>query len=438
MSKILISGALIVPLSEAGPEYFYGDLMVEGDRIAALTRYPERLDPAGTARVIDARNLLLMPGLVNTHGHAAMSLLRSYADDLPLKDWLEQKIWPVEAGLEGDDVYWGTLLSIAEMLKGGTTTFTDMYFFMDRVAEAAAESKIRAVLSRGLVGVTGSGSEALRESEDFIKRWHGCENGRISVTLGPHAPYTCPPDFLREIMAAAGRTGRPMQIHLAETAGEVESCLQEHGCTPIQLVHNLGLFDYPVIAAHCVHINDADIAILAEHHVGVAHNPGSNLKLGSGIAPLVKMLEAGVRVGLGTDGASSNNNLDLMEEMRLAALLAKGAAQEPTLIPAKTALRLATVEGAATLSLPGVGRLAVGSKADLIGLNLNKPHLVPLHDPPAHLVYAASAADVELVLVDGTVLVENGALTLLDEEKIKAEASRRAMRLTGRERSEPA
>ena len=345
MGAVLISGAIIVSMDESRADYFTGDLLIEGGRIAAHSEKPGGIDRGRAARVIDGKKLIIMPGLINTHGHVAMTLFRGYADDIPLKEWLEQKIWPVEAHLDGDDVYWGTMLGIVEMLKGGTTTFTDMYFFMDRVAEAAAEGKIRAVLARGLIGVSGESDASLKEAAAFLEKWHGAAGGRINATLGPHAPYTCPPDFLRKVMAVAERTGRPLQIHLAETAGEVRTCLDEHGCTPVRLVNDVGLFAFHVIAAHCVHLNDADIEILAEKNVGVAHNPGSNLKLGSGIAPAARLLEAGVKVGLGTDGAASNNNLDIIEEMRLAALLAKGTALEPTLIPAKTALQMATVNG---------------------------------------------------------------------------------------------
>lgn len=432
MRKILFTGARIITMDEERPEYFTGDLLIEGDRIAAVSEKTGGIEREQAGRVIEGRELLLMPGLVNTHGHAAMTLLRGYADDLPLQEWLEEKVWPVEKNLNGDDVYWGTLLAIAEMLKGGTTTFTDMYFFMERAAEAAAESKIRAVLSRGLVGLGEGGDEALHEAAAFQHNWHGAAGGRISVTYAPHAPYTCPPDFLRRVMDEADKTGSALQIHVAETAREVAECRREYGCTPVEHLQSLGFFERRVIAAHCVHLSDEDINILAENKVGVSHNPGSNLKLGSGIAPVARLLDAGVPVGLGTDGASSNNNLDLLEEMRLAALLAKGSAMEPTLIPARIALQMATINGGSLLGLSGVGILKEGFKADLIALNLKAPQAAPLFDPQAHIVYAAAAADVRFVIVDGEVLVEEGRLTGLDEEKIINECSRRAERLTGR------
>lgn len=428
MKKILIKNALIIALDEERPDHFYGDILTDSDQIEMIAEQPDFIDRSLSDRVIDGSNLIVMPGFVNTHGHAAMSLFRSYADDMPLKEWLEKKIWPIEALLEGDDIYWGTMLSIAEMIRGGTTTFTDMYFFMDRVAEAVAETGIRSVLSRGLVGLNG-GEQGLVETESFIKNWHGAENGRISVMLGPHAPYTCPPVYLKKVMDLAEKTKCPIQIHLSETRSEVEDCLNEHGLTPPKLLSDLGLLDFNVVAAHCVHLTDQDIDILSEKKVGVAHNPGSNLKLGSGIAPVRKMLSSGVKVGIGTDGASSNNNLDMIEEMRLAALLSKGYEMDPTLIDANKALQMATSMGAEVLNLSGIGILKEGYKADLIGLRHDRLHLTPMHDPQAHLVYASAAADVQMVIVDGKLLLDNGEFTTLDEAKIRSEASGKSYRL---------
>ncbi len=431
MKSVLITGATIVTMDDQQPEHFCGDLLVEEDNIAAIVARPELIDPNRADRVIEGNNLIVLPGLINTHGHAAMTLFRGYADDLPLMRWLEDKIWPAENSLTSDDVYWGTLLAIAEMLKGGTTTFTDMYFFMDRVAEAVAESKIRAMLSRGLAGVGLAGGKMIKEAKNLINNWQGKENGRINTALGPHAPYTCPPKFLEKVMDLASQTGRPLQIHLSETSGEVERCRKEHGYTPVELMENIGLFQFEVIAAHCVHLSGEDIPILARRGVGVAHNPGSNLKLGSGIAPLTALLQAGIKVALGTDGAGSNNNLDMWEEISLAALLSKGVHQDPTVIPAKVALKMATSEGAEVLRIPRLGKLKEGYRADLVGIRSNAPHLKPIFDPLAHLVYTAAAADVSLVMVDGQILVDNGQLTVLDEERIMFEASRRAYRLTG-------
>ncbi|NLA25771.1 MAG: amidohydrolase [Firmicutes bacterium] len=432
MDKILFSGACIVTMDEERPASFWGDLLIEGDRIAAVSEKKGTIEKSRAERVIDGRDLLLMPGMVNTHGHAAMTLLRGYADDLPLQEWLEKKIWPVEENLDGDDIYWGTLLAIAEMLKGGTTTFTDMYFFMDRAAEAAAESKIRAVLSRGLIGMDNGGDMALQEAVSFQRNWHGAASGRISVNYGPHAPYTCSPDFLRRVMDEADKTESALQIHIAETAREVADCRRDYGCTPVEHLYRLGLFERRIIAAHCVHLDDEDIRILAEKKVGVAHNPGSNLKLGSGIAPVSRLLDAGITVGLGTDGASSNNNLDMLEEMRLAALLAKGSTMSPTLIPAREALQMATVKGADLLGLDGLGVLKEGFKADLAALNLRTAQATPFFEPASYVVYAATASHTRFVIVDGEILLDEGRLTGIDEERVIAECTRRAERLTGR------
>ncbi len=432
MHKTLITGAILVTMDEERPEHFRGDLLVEGDRIAAIVARPNRIEGQEVDRLIEGDDLILLPGLINTHGHAAMTLFRGYADDLPLMRWLEDKIWPAENQLTGDHIYWGTMLAITEMLKGGTTTFTDMYFFMERVAEAVAASKMRVMLSRGLAEGENAGDKLLQEAEELIDNWQGQENGRINTSLGPHAPYTCSPKFLEKIMNIAARTGRPMQIHLAETAGEVEKHRREYGNSPIMHMDNIGLFEFKVIAAHCVHLSDEDISILARRGVGVAHNPGSNLKLGSGIAPVTALLEAGVKVALGTDGAGSNNNLDMFEEISLAALLPKGIHQDPTVVPAKEALKMATSAGAEVLGLSDLGKLKEGYRADLIALAGSAPHLNPLYNPLGHLVYAAAAADVSLVMVDGQILVDKGELTGLDEERIIYEASKLAYRLFGK------
>jgi len=432
MAKTLFQGALIVSVDDSRPDFFTGDLLVENGCITRISEFPERIEFGQEVKVFAADRLILMPGMINTHGHAAMVLFRGFADDLPLKEWLEQKIWPAESNLNGDDIYWGTLLSIVEMIKGGTTTFADMYFFMNQVAEAVGESGLRAVLCRGLIGVGQNSDSSLQEAQQLYRDWHGRGAGRINITLGPHAPYTCPPEFLKKVISVAEKMQVPLQIHLSETAGEVESSVSLNGCSPVVLMDRSGLFEQRVTAAHCVHLDDADIEIMARKQVRVAHNPGSNLKLGSGVAPVHKMLAAGVKVALGTDGAASNNNLDMFEEMRLAALLAKGTCLEPTLIPAKTALKMATSFGADVLFLEKVGQLKEGCRADIIGISRDLPHAAPLHDPISHLVYSAKAADVRLVMVDGEIVLENGELLYLDEEKIKAEASRCAARLVGR------
>lgn len=379
--------------------------------------------------VIDGHGMLATAGMVNTHGHVSMTLLRSYADDMALMDWLENKIWPIEAKMNTKDIYWGAMLGIAEMLKSGTTCFADMYCFMDDVARAVAETGIRANLSRGLIGLGPDKDSKLEENTRLVKDWQGYDNGRIRITYGPHAPYTCPVDYLQQVIAAAEKNNAEIQMHLCETQGEVENCIKEHGLTPIALMNKLGMFEQGTIAAHCVYLSEADMDIMAEKHVRVAHNPQSNLKLASGIAPVARMLEKGICVGLGTDGASSNNNLDMLEECRAAAMLHKTTTMNPLAVPAAKAWEMATENGAKVLGFEQLGKLIVGQKADIVLWNMHKPYWYPRHNKLSLLVYAASASDADTVLVDGKIVLQNGTMTLFDEEKIYAEASLRAQKL---------
>ncbi|MEX2355578.1 MAG: amidohydrolase, partial [Thermaerobacterales bacterium] len=343
--------------------------------------------------VIDASDAAVTPGFVNTHNHAAMTLLRGYADDMRLMEWLNEKIWPAEAKLNEEDIYWGTQLAIAEQLRAGVTTFADMYFFMDSVAEAVDQSGSRAFLSRGMIGIKDGADQALREGVDLFEHRHGTAEGRITVALGPHAPYTCPDGFIREVMAAARRLGAPIQIHLAETRDEMDMVQADRGKRPVAWAADIGLLDLPVLAAHCVHVDDRDIKILAETGTAVAHNPISNLKLASGIAPVNAMLDAGITVGLGTDGACSTNHLNLFEEMRLAAWLQKVSAQDAAAFHAATAFRMATVEGARACGLTDVGRIAPSYQADLVIVGLTQPHMIPMHDVLSLIVYSGQTAD---------------------------------------------
>jgi len=381
-------------------------------------------------RIIDCHGKLIIPGFVNTHTHAAMTLLRSYADDMMLMDWLQTKIWPAEENLTADDVYWGTQLAIAEMIKSGTTCFADMYFFMPDVAKAVAESGIRAVLARGMAGIAPTAAQALTESESFYKEWHNAADGRISVMLGPHAPYTCPPAYISKVTALAEKLGAQIHIHLSETAGEVADCQQQHGKSPIALMAELGVLDQGVLAAHCVHVSAEDIAVMKEKQVRVAHNPGSNMKLASGVAPVTAMLEAGICVGLGTDGAASNNNLDMLEELRLAAMLHKVHRLDPLAIPAKTAVDMATARGAGALGLGHItGQLEIGYKADITVFDMQQPHWYPRHDRLSLLTYSASSRDVHTVIVNGKILLDNYQLTTIDQERLLAEVDHRGMHL---------
>ncbi|ASS75279.1 N-ethylammeline chlorohydrolase [Tumebacillus algifaecis] len=429
MGRTLIHGAVIVTALEDA-SIPNGYLIIEGNRLAEVGSGEYTGTTEGFDRVIDAKGKLAMPGLINTHGHAAMTLLRGYADDLPLQTWLEDRCWPIEAKMTDEDIYWGTQLAILEMLKGGTTTFTDMYFSMDRVAEAAKESGIRACLSRGIIGFPPDGEKKLAEAISFSKEYHGQANNRITVTFGPHAPYTCPPDFMKKVVSASEELNLPIQIHLSETAREVAECVEQHGVSPIKLMEELGVFNRPTLAAHCVHLSDEDIEIMAKYDVRVAHNPDSNLKLGSGIAPVLKMLEKGLTVGLGTDGAASNNNLDMFEEMRMAAMLHKGVNQDAIAVSAFKALEMATTDGARALFLEeSLGTLQAGALADVLLLDIEQPHFYPRHNMIAHLVYSAGSRDVTHVFVDGELVVEDRKVLTMDEQQIYAEVQRVCERL---------
>jgi 5-methylthioadenosine/S-adenosylhomocysteine deaminase len=319
-----------------------------------------------------------------------------------------------------------------EMLLSGTTTFADMYFFMDDVAKAVEESGIRACLSRGMIGVGENAELALEESQRFVESWQDRANGRITTMLGPHAPYTCPPAYLEKVMALAEKYDVGIHIHVAETAVEVAQINKQYGKSPVQLLDEVGIFGFPTLAAHCVHVTEGDIAILKNKGVGVAHNPESNMKLASGIAPVPAMLCAGIPVALGTDGASSNNNLDMLEEMRAAAMLHKVHTMDPTTVTSYQALEMATKNGAAALGMQDkVGMLKPGMLADVILFNFDKPHLYPRHDVLAHLVYSARSSDIDTVIVDGNILVRSGKPVGFDVREICKQVQERAERISG-------
>ena len=423
MSKLLLKNIelLDTPNGEANV------ITVEDGKISYIGK--DLPDSFAADEVIDGKGMLATAGMVNTHGHVSMTLLRSYADDMALMDWLENKIWPIEAKMNAKDIYWGAMLGIAEMLKSGTTCFADMYCFMDDVARAVAETGIRANLSRGLIGLAPDKDEKLAENTQLVKDWQGYDNGRIRITYGPHAPYTCPVEYLQKVIETAQANNAEIQMHLCETKGEVENCIKEHGVTPIKLMDQLGMFEQGTIAAHCVYLTEDDMDIMAAKHVRVAHNPQSNLKLASGIAPVASMLEKGICVGLGTDGASSNNNLDMLEECRAAAMLHKTTTLNPLAVPAAQAWDMATVNGAKVLGFDELGKLSVGQHADIVLWNMHKPYWYPRHNKLSLLVYAANSSDADTVIVNGKIVLQNGSMTLFDEEKIYAEANLRAQKL---------
>ncbi|OJF17372.1 MAG: N-ethylammeline chlorohydrolase [Bacillaceae bacterium G1] len=416
--KRLFYGATII--TGTGTTIADGWLVVED----GIIRYvgPPKVDEPGTFDAMtNLRGKILLPGLVNTHTHAAMSLLRGYADDLPLQQWLEEKMWPMEAQFTDREVYWGSALSVVEMIKSGTTCFADMYDHMDQVARVVEEAGVRACLARGVIGL---GEPAvvqgkIAEMTQFAKAYHGAANGRITTMVSPHALYTCPPEVLEQIIAISEELDLPIHTHLSETKKEVEDCWATYGKPPVLVLEEIGLFRRPTHVAHAVHLTEAELDLLAQRGVSVSHNPGSNLKLASGIAPVPAMLRRGMTVSLGTDGAASNNNLDMFEEMRLASLIHKGNTLDPLAVSAEQALAMATVEGAKSLGLDAViGTLEAGKEADFIVVQPTQPHWQPLYDPVSHLVYSARAEDVLDVYVQGKPIMLNRQLTTLDEERI--------------------
>lgn len=430
MKKTIIENGTFITMGEGNP-IIRGFMTLEGNRITYIGEQAPGAEASFDER-IDGSGKLFMPGFVNTHGHAAMSLLRGYGDDLALQVWLQEKMWPMEGRFTAHDVRTGTNLSVLEMIKGGTTTFVDMYDHMNEVAEAAAQSGMRACLTRGVIGLCSREEQdaKLAEAIQFAKEWHGQAEGRITTMMSPHAPYTCPPDYIERIVQAAHDLNLPIHIHMSETAREVEENVQQYGARPVAHLEKLGVFSRPTLVAHGVHLTDEEIAILKQYDVRVSHNPGSNLKLASGVARVPELLKAGVIVSLGTDGAASNNNLDMLEEIRLAALIHKGVSGDPVAVPADEALKLGTLYGAQSIWLHDVGALQPGMKADFIALDMNQPHYFPRTNFISHMVYAASSRDVTDVCIDGRWVVRKGECLTLDEEKIKYEAQQCFERLT--------
>jgi 5-methylthioadenosine/S-adenosylhomocysteine deaminase len=406
------------------------DIAIRGPAIVAVEPTGQ-LDPAAARQIIEGTGMVAMPGLINLHAHAAMVLFRGAAEDVPLEEWFNDYIWAMEANLTPEDIYWGALLAAVEMIEGGITTVADHYFEMDQVAQAFAEAGLRAHLAWTMFGQQPA--EELERAAGFAARWHGAAEGRIRVWLGPHAPYTCSLDFLEAVAREARRLGLGCHIHAAETAEQVTASLQRNGLTPIQVLERVGLMAQPLLCAHAAHVAPQDIALMAAHRVGVAHCPKTFLKLAAGIAPVVAMREAGIPVGLGTDGAASNNTLDLWEQMRLAALLQKHERQDARALPLHEALWMATGEGARALGEEGrLGRLQPGYLADLILVRVDGVHVQPLHRLEAALVYAVRASDVDTVIVNGRVVMAHRQLLTVDKAEILRQAQERAARLAQR------
>lgn len=434
MSSItVIEPRWVVPVESAASVLEAHAVVIEEDRILAVlpaavaaTRHPD-------APRIFLPDHVLIPGLVNLHTHAAMTLMRGMADDRVLMDWLQNHIWPVEARLVSDEfVHDGTLLACAEMLHGGITCFNDMYFFPEAAARAALQTGMRASL--GIIAVEFRSAYA-NDAHDYLARGMALrdtlrDEPLLSFCLAPHAPFTVSDATLLQIATYAGELDIPVHIHIHETAQEIADSTAQHGLRPLARLEKAGLLGPGLIAVHGVHLDDREIALFARHGCSVAHCPSSNLKLASGIAPITKLLQAGVNIGLGTDGAASNNRLDLFGEMRLAALLAKGSTGDATAMPAHKVLECATLGGARALGLQDrIGSIAPGKFADLVAVNLSASELTPCYDPVSHLIHAAGREHVSDVWVNGKQRLSSGKLADIDESAIRAKARQWQMRM---------
>jgi len=405
-----------------------GVLCVSGDTLSYVgDQTPESHD---ALKMIDAKGGLILPGLINGHTHAAMSLFKGLADDLPLMEWLNHYIFPVEKNMDADFIYTGTQLACAEMILSGTTCFCDMYLFEDQVAEAAFQSGLRCMVGEVLYDFPspnyGDLESGFAYTEWLIEKWK--DNPLVSIAVEPHALFTCKPELLERANQMAINHKTPLIIHFAETVTEVEEIKERYGKRPLDHLDLLGILGPHLIMDHAVHLNTSEIDRIAEHGISVIHNPESNMKLGSGIAPIPQMIARGISVGIGTDGSASNNNLDLFTEMDMAAKLHKVQTMDPTVMDALTVLKMATIEGAKALGMSHeTGSLETGKKADVIVIDTNKPHLTPMYNPFSHLVYAARGQDVSHTIINGRLVMENRQLLTLDLEEIMARAMEKSL-----------
>ena len=438
VADILLVNAIVLSMDEEMHQYEPGAVAIAGDRILAVGEQAEIENKYSAAQVVDCEGRILMPGLVDAHTHVPMTLMRGLADDVRLDVWLQGYMWPVEREFVSPDfVRLGTRLACAELIRSGVTCFADMYFYEENVAKATAEAGLRAVCSQTVLKFPApdavSFEDSLAAARDFIQRWKGHE--LITPSVAPHAPYTCTAEILRLTAQLAVEFDVPLHTHLAETALEVENMRRENGMPVVPYVKKQGLFDAKVLAAHCVHVDDGEIRTLLHAGAGVAHNPSSNLKLASGFAPVTKMLEAGLNVGIGTDGSASNNDLDMFEEVRLAAFIAKAVSNDPTAVPAATALKMATRLGAAALHLgTETGSLETGKRADLILVDISALHNSPRFrrdrdNTYAQIVYSGKAADVTDVMVNGKWLMRARELLTLNEKELTVAAQEYARKI---------
>ena len=403
------------------------DIYIEGSRIAGIGKAPENFSPD---KVIDGKDRLAIPGLINCHTHSYMSFMRNVADDLSFMDWLFGTIDPIEQQMTDEDAYWGACLAIIEMMKSGTTCFNDMQMNIHQTTRAVKESGMRAVICRGLVGSGDDEAGRSRLKQAYEERDAAKDCDRLTFMLGPHAPYTCDDAYMRVVSEEAKKNNMSIHVHLSESESEIQQIKEKYGCSPIEMADKNGLFDVPAIAAHCVQITESDMDILKEKNVSVVTNPASNMKLGNGFAPVPAMLEKGINVCLGTDGAASNNSLNMFHELSLLTLIHKGVRKTPQCVSAREGFRIATINGAKALGLSKeTGSLEEGKKADIAILNLNTPSLTPRNNLLAGLSYSANGSEVETVIIDGKITMEARKILAMDEELVYAKVNEIIVRM---------
>ena len=416
-NTILIKNAFI--LNPNNFEEKRQSLLIKNDLIAEIS---DEIDETNVDKIIDASGKILLPGLVNTHTHLSMTLFRGLADDLSLDSWLNDHIWPMEANLNGDYCYIGALLGAVELIKSGTTTFSDMYFYMEDVARAVDEAGIRAVLSYGMIdfGDAEKREAEIRENLSLFENCNGMADGRIKVFFGPHSPYTASEELLIKVRQLADEYNMGIHIHVSETQKEINDVSEEKGLRPFEYLEKIGFLGPDVVAAHCVWLSDDEIEIIKKHGVKVSHNPCSNMKLASGISPVSKLIENDICVSIGTDGASSNNNLDLIEELKTASLLQKVSTLDPNVLNSHEAIAMGTIKGAEALGLSDeIGSIEVGKKADIILVDTNSANMVPDSSTlTSNMIYSANGSNVDTTICNGKILMENKKLTVLDEQEI--------------------
>ena len=427
---IIIEDGLILTMDEDGTIHENGMIAIKDSRIVYVGPGISGKYTAG--KIINARDCIVMPGIVNCHTHAPMSLFKGIADDRPLMEWLENYIFPVERNMDEEFIYTGTLLACAEMILSGTTTFCDMYLFEEHVARAVKISGMRALVGEVLYDFDspnyGPLDKGFEYTVNLIERWR--DDPLVSIAVEPHATFTCSPELLKRAHSIAVEYNVPVVIHLSETRNEVEQIKERYGMRPAEFLDSLGLLYPGLITVHCVHLNQNEMELLSKNGVKAVAVPESNLKLGSGIAPVTEMLKAGITVGLGTDGSASNNNLDMFCEMDTGSKSQKIKTMDPSVMDAETAVKMATIYGARVLGMErDVGSIEKGKKADIIVIDTRRPHLVPMYNPYSHLVYSATGSDVIHSIINGRLVMENREILTLDLDEIIEMANREAERV---------